>query len=133
MDEEAVEKAAETEEATEASPAEKPAQQPTSVKKKGRRKPIFVLIPQDIDDLNADEYDGNAPVEPDADDKKAKVVAAKLATPFHVYEVPPGRGQKAAIREILAKHNVDLRNIERVRMFAGEKLFRVETQYNIRF
>ena len=57
----------------------------------------------------------------------------ELSADYRMYAVPAGPGQKAAIRKILKEHNVDLRTIHRVRMYAGEKKFAVETQYNIRF
>jgi hypothetical protein len=105
-----------------------------AAKKKGRRKPIFVLVPRDIEDLNAEDVDVAAG-SPGTDEagKKLDVQAVSLGDNFHVYVVPPGTGQKAAIRGILTKHNVDIKTIGRVKMFAGQKHFSVETQYNIRF
>lgn len=98
------------------------------------RRPITVMVPVNIADLEAEDpvIDDSPPGE-DENGKKVEVSAVELTPLYHVYIVPGGPGQKKAIRSILSKHNVDLRNIVRVRMFAGEKAFRVETQYNIRF
>lgn len=102
-------------------------------RKRGKRKAIYVMVPKDIDDLSKSRQEHVEPEEPEGDDTPEKVVATKLASEFHIYVVPGGVGQKDAIMGILSQHNVDLRNIDRVRMFKGEKKFRVETQYNIRF
>lgn len=114
-------------------------------RKKGQRRQIFIMVPLDIDDLEATdavEELANGSDDDDNDDEetsngkkkpKPKVKALAFQSHYQMYAVPGGHGQKAAIRKILKKHNVDLRNIHRIRMFAGEKKFEVETQYNIRF
>lgn len=102
-------------------------------RKKGKRRAIYVLIPEDINNLDAEpDYVPPSP-EPDEDGKRDKVQPYEFKVSHLVYAIPSGPGQKAAIRQILAKHNIDLRNIGRVRMFSGEKKFKIETQYNIRF
>ena len=98
-----------------------------------RRKPIYVLIPHDIDDVDVKRQEVDEEERHDEDGNRLKVESTKLESDFDVYVVPGGLGQKEAILTILKKHNIDLKNIDRVRMFKGEKKFRVETQYNIRF
>ena len=102
-------------------------------RKKGQRKPIFVLIPKDIDNLDAVDTAVPPSPEPDADGKRPNVEAVSFAQLYHVYAVPAGPGQKRAVKGVLKAHNVDLRNIGRVRMFTGQKIFKIETQYNIRW
>jgi len=100
------------------------------------RRPITVMVPVDIEDMEAKDREIPEPAplaEGEDESKRPEVEAVEMTAVYHMYIVPGGMGQKKAIRTILAKHNVDLRNIARVRMFAGEKPFRVETQYNIRF
>jgi len=98
-----------------------------------KRKPIYVLVPHDIDDVDVKRQQVDEEDHYDEDGKRLKVESTLLESTFSVYVVPGGLGQKEAILAILKKHNIDLKNIDRVRMFKGEKKFRVETQYNIRF
>lgn len=106
-----------------------------SVKKKSRRKPIFVLIPHDIDDLSKVDDSVADPRDEIEDEEEAEKTKAQLVEmgSYYVYAATPGPGQKDIVRAILTKHNIDLKNIDRVRMFAGEKAFKVQTQYQIRF
>lgn len=120
--------AGETNAASNAKPESAPAP-----KKTPKRKAIWIMVPTDIEDLQAEDFTMPELPEVDEEGKKAKVHAFKLPAQYHMYVVPAGPGQKAAIRKILKEHNVDLRTIHRVRMYAGEKKFAVETQYNIRF
>lgn len=101
-------------------------------RKRGKRKAIYVMVPHDIDDLSKVRLEALQPEE-DEEGNLGKVEATELPSDYKVYIVPGGIGQKEAILGILKKHNIDLKNIDRVRMFKGEKKFRVETQYNIRF
>lgn len=108
--------------------------QPVSEKEKKAvaRKAIWLAIPVDIDNLEA-----QAPLVPtvelDADGNRAEVHHVAMNCPYHLYVVPGGPGQKKALNTVLAKHNIDIRNIGRVKMFVGEKSFDIEPQYNIRF
>lgn len=102
-------------------------------KKKPQRKPLWLLVPTDIEDLDVTDVEVPAPPEPDEEGKRDNVEAVEMESEYFVYAIPGGPGQKKEVKRILAKHNVDLRTISRVHMFSGEKSFRVETQYNIRF
>lgn len=102
-------------------------------KKKSVRKPMFLAIPFDIDNLEA--VDPEISMEPPVDDegKPAKVDPVSLDAGYKLYAIPPGRGMKDAVRKILEDHNVDLKNVHRCRLFTRTKDFEVEKQYRIRF
>lgn len=106
---------------------------PEKAKKKPQRKPLWIAIPHDIDNLEAADPEVPEPPEADEDGKKETVESVTMPSPYHLYVVPGGPGQKRAVNDILASHNVDLRNIGRVRIFAGDKPFEAEPQYNIRW
>jgi hypothetical protein len=102
-------------------------------KKKPKRRPLFIAVPTDVDKLDIVDPDIPEPPEEDEDGKKPNVEITTMPSYYHMYVVPAGPGQKKAVNAILAKHNVDLRNIERVRVFPGDKAFDIEPQYNIRW
>lgn len=102
-------------------------------KKPPVRRPITVLVPVDIDNLEAKDLEVPEAPPPVEGETQKPVAAVEMTAVYHVYTVPGGPGQKKAIEGILAKHNVDPRNLSRIKMFAGEKRFQARPQYNIRF
>lgn len=117
--------------------AEQPAkteEKSPKTRKKVQRRPIFVMIPQNIDDLTVEDQEIPGPPEEDEEGRRPTVEFVELQGLYHIYAVPPGPGQKKQVLAVLAKHNIDLQNINRVKLFSGEKPFKVErTQLNIRF
>lgn len=102
-------------------------------KKPRTMKPLYVFVPTNIEDVAAVDPAIPEPPEEDEDGKRPDVEITTMPEPYLCYVVPGGPGRSKAVNAILAKHNVDLRNVERVRMFAGEKTFDIQPQYNIRF
>lgn len=98
-------------------------------KKKPHRRPIWVLVPQDIENLTdpAPEPEIEPPL------VGSLVEPIPMPVPYLVYCCPAGEGQKKAVRGVLAKHNVDIKNVHRVKLFHGDKPFKVSTQISIRF
>lgn len=97
-------------------------------KKKAVRKPIWVLVPLDIENVT-----DPAPEPPIELSLLGTVEPIAMPVPYLVYCCPAGEGQKDAVRAVLTKHNVDGTTVSRVKLFHGDKPFKVSTQINIRF
>jgi hypothetical protein len=117
---------------TETPPSEEPKAN-TAPKSKKQRRPIYVLVPTNIDDLDFTDPPVPTASVPGEDGKAFDVEAVEMTAVYHTYVVPPGPGQKKAVNDILSRHRVDMRNYHRIKMFAGDKPFSINPQYHIRF
>jgi len=106
---------------------------PVVEKKKSVRKPIWVAVPNNIGDVDAVDPDVPESPEADEDGKKPSVEVMQMPESYSLYVIPGGPGQKKAVDAVLKKHEVDPRNIDRVRIWSGAKPFAAEPQYNIRW
>jgi hypothetical protein len=98
-----------------------------------QRKPIYVIVPADIEDVDA--MDTWVPESSGVDGKGKKATAEPVLMDqmYHTYVIPPGAAMKRAVEEVLSRHNVDARTASRVKVFVGSKAFSINTQYNIKF
>lgn len=94
---------------------------------KKRRRTLWVVFPDDVDDVQQPEVEEPAP----AEDGSAQ--AHRVIDGCAVYAIPGGPGQTKALNDLLVKHEIDPRNAGRVLVFRGRRKMEVKAQYNVRW
>ena len=89
-------------------------------KRKARRKPVWVCVPTEWEEVAVHDEDGSMHSE-------------RQPTRYSLTECPGGEGQKKAILRVLAAHQVDPLNYEGVLMFRADPVeFDIDQQLIIR-
>lgn len=114
----AAEEASDSSETTAAEEAPPPA--PDKKRKKTHRKPVWVLIPVEWEEVAVPSDDGS-------------MTTHTIATKYAVGKCEGGEGQKKEILRFLARHNIDPTNYDQVVMLRADPIdFAISQQIIIR-
>jgi len=95
-----------------------PADTPEPEKKKVRRKPIWVCVPVEFEEIAEEDDEGN-------------LVSVRQPTKYAIERCEP---KKKEVLAVLKRYEIDILNIDTVLMFRADPLkFDVENQLNIRW